>query len=69
MYRLIYAVMPNMMLKGINEFYGNKEMQDEQQYEWIKGIYNPKPPTTTINYKNIHTIFHSRTHPKLTNSK
>ena len=46
MYRLIYAVMPNLMLKGINEFYENKEMQDEQQYEWIKDkkvIYIPKP--------------------------
>ena len=46
MYRLIYAIMPNMMLKGINEFYGNKDMQDDQQYEWIKDkkvIYIPKP--------------------------
>ena len=37
MYRLIYEVMPNLMLKGINEFYGKKEMQDEQQYEWMNG--------------------------------
>ena len=37
--------MPNMMLKGINEFYESKEMQDEQRYEWIKDekvIYIPK---------------------------
>ena len=50
--------MPNMMLKGINEFYGNKDMQDDQQHEWIKDkkVYIPKPRSVKNSIKGYRPL-------------
>ena len=46
LYRLIYAIAPNILVNAINEYFNNQDIQQDEQAVWIKDkkiIYIPKP--------------------------
>ena len=36
LYRLIYAIAPNILVNAINEYFNNQDIQQDEQAVWIK---------------------------------